>query len=172
MAAVAASLFPDLDGHWLAVTDADSRLYSLYRRHYTYEKTRNYPGKVRLRQNARVCKMQSFGDYMALLTAGCSAGWIWSRPPDGISQSGQRGVNCVLFRNESEIRSSDLIREACDLAWRRWPGERLFTYVWDAKVQTSGQKGRAKAGWCYRKAGWKPCGRNADGRLTILEILP
>jgi hypothetical protein len=25
---------------------------------------------------------------------------------------------------------------------------------------------------CYRKAGWKVAGRNKDGRLTILEILP
>lgn len=167
-----AALFEDLPGYWYPVTDADSRLYALYRRHYSYEKTQNYPGKVRLRQNGRICKMQGFGDYMALLTPQCDAGWIWSRPPDGVSQSGQQGVNCVLFRNESPCRSSDLIREACDMAWQRWPGQRLYTYVWDAKVKTSEQRGRAKAGWCYRKAGWKPCGRNADGRLTILEILP
>lgn len=84
----------------------------------------------------------------------------------------QTGVGCAFFRNEGPIRSSDLIREACEIAWSRWPGERLFTFVEDAKVATADQRGRAKAGWCYRKAGWKVAGRNKDGRLTILEILP
>jgi hypothetical protein len=52
------------------------------------------------------------------------------------------------------------------LAWQRWPGKRLFTYVWDAKVKS------ANPGYCFKKAGWQHCGRNADGRLTILEKLP
>jgi hypothetical protein len=43
--------------------------------------------------------------------------------------AGQRGVNCAVFRNESSVLSSELIREACGLAWTRWPGERLYTYV-------------------------------------------
>ncbi len=161
----AAVLFQDY-GHWYSVTDADPRLYALYRRHYSYEKVRNYPGKVRLRQNGLTPKMQGFGDYLALLSGDCRAGWIWTRPPDGVSQSGQHGVVCVLFRNESDVLSSELVREASDLAWRKWPGQRLYTYVWDTKVQS------INPGYCYKRAGWRTCGRNADGRLTLLECLP
>jgi hypothetical protein len=29
-----------------------------------------------------------------------------------------------------------------------------------------------KCGYCFKQAGWRACGRNADGRLTILELLP
>lgn len=169
---VAASLFPDLDGHWFSVRDTDPRLYSLYRRHYSTQHLADAPSRRALRSGGQIPSIAPFGDYIALLTADVSAGFLWVRAPGGVWQSGATGVSCAFFRNEGSIRSSDLIREACDLAWSRWPGSRLFTYVWDSKVKTSEQKGRATAGWCYRKAGWKPCGRNADGRLTILEILP
>lgn len=161
----AAVLFQDY-GHWYPVTDADPRLYALYRRHYSYEKVRNYPGKVRLRQNGRTPTMGAFRDYLALLGSTCQSAWLWVRPPDGISQSGQRGVVCQFFRNESDTQSSDLIREASDLAWRKWPGQRLYTYVWDAKVRS------VNPGYCFKRAGWRTCGRNADGRLTLLECLP
>jgi hypothetical protein len=31
-------------------------------------------------------------------------------------------VNCAVFRNEGPVLSSDLILEAEELAWGRWPG--------------------------------------------------
>jgi hypothetical protein len=73
---------------------------------------------------------------------------------------------CSIFRNEGPLRSSDLILEAEQLAWRRWPGQRLFTYVWPAKVKS------VNPGYCFKMAGWQQCGRNKDGRLIILEKLP
>jgi hypothetical protein len=30
----------------------------------------------------------------------------------------------------------------------------------------------ANPGYCFKQAGWRTCGRNKDGRLTILERLP
>jgi hypothetical protein len=75
----------------------------------------------------------------------------------------QTGVNCAVFRNEGAGLSSDLIREADELAWQRWPGERHFTYVWDEKVRSR------NPGYCFLKAGWQRVGRNKDGRLTLLE---
>jgi hypothetical protein len=75
-------------------------------------------------------------------------------------------VNCAIFRNEGQRLSSDLILAAEEMAWRRWPGERLFTYVWDAKVKS------VNPGYCFKMAGWTSCGRNKDGRLTILEKWP
>lgn len=171
-AAAPAVMFPDLDGHWFSVRDTDPRLYALYSRHYSTAHLANAPSRRALRSGGGTPSISPFGDYMALLTTDGQSGWLWVRAPGGVWQSGAHGVSCAFFRNEGSIRSSELIRDAVARAWERWPGERLFTYVWDEKVKTSEQRGRATVGWCYRKAGWKPCGRNADGRLTILEILP
>jgi len=102
---------------------------------------------------------------MVLLTASCDALFVWHHPVMA-RLSGQEGVNCTIFRNESPVLSSELIREACKLAWQRWPGARLFTYVADAKIRST------NPGACFKKAGWRRCGRNATGKLTILELLP
>lgn len=164
MSAVAASLFPDLDGHWFASWRSDPRAAALYRRHYSAEKN--------ARAGIRDLNFMGPGECLILLTGDCRALFAWQRNVGAPRLDGQEGVCCTVFRNEGPVLSSDLIREAQEIAWRRWPGERLFTYVWDAKVATSKQRGRATAGWCFRKAGWRTCGRNADGRLTILEIFP
>ncbi len=78
----------------------------------------------------------------------------------------KKGVMCSVFRNEGPVISSDLILEAEQLAWSRWPEQRLFTYIWDDRVQS------VNPGYCFKIAGWRTCGRNKDGRLTILEKLP
>ena len=153
-------LFDDMDGHWLAVRDGDPRALALYVRHYSARK--NGPSAL-----PTFCGP---GEKIVLLTADCTALFVWRL--ERFRFDTQTGINCAIFRNESSIRSSDLIREACDIAWAKWPDQRLYTFVWDEKVATSKQRGRNKNGWCYRKAGWRACGRNADGRLTILEILP
>lgn len=162
-----ASLFPDLAEHWLAASEDDPRALALYLRHYSSGKKRRGPRRP-LRGNA--AKFVGPGASMVLLLASSDALFVWRRQE--YRKDGQVGIECSIFRNESPALSSDLIREACEMAWRRWPGARLFTFVDDIQVKTSEQRGRATAGWCYRKAGWKPCGRNADGRLTILECLP
>lgn len=164
MSVAAAALFPDLDGHWYASWRSDPRAAALYRRHYSAQKNARW--RRRTSQN-----FMGSGETLALLTADCTAlfAWLHNTAP---RLDGQEGVCCTVFRNEGPVLSSTLIREADEIAWQRWPGARHFTYVWDAKVATSRQHGRAKAGWCFRKAGWRACGRNADERLTILEILP
>ena len=78
----------------------------------------------------------------------------------------ETGVMCSVFRNEGPILSSTLVEEAMGLAWDKWPGKRLFTYVWDERVAST------NPGYCFKKAGWKTCGRNKDGRMTILEVYP
>lgn len=166
-----ATMFPDLDGHWLAVRDGDPRVAAMYTRHYSYRPYKDNRRVLRRQQN-----FAGMGEKIVLLTSSGDAAYVWrkcSPTPEMVEKyRWQAGVVCAFFRNEGPVRSSDLIREAVEIAWRRWPGERLFTFVEDAKVATSEQHGRATAGWCYRKAGWKPAGRNADGRLTILEIRP
>lgn len=152
-------LFPDLEGHWLSVRDADPRAVALYRRHYSNK----------LQSRVQRSGVGGCGERTVLMTADCQALFIWRNRLVGTPKhydDGQRGVMCSVFRNESTLQSSGLIQEAMGIAWRRWPGARLFTYVWDAKVRS------VNPGYCFKQAGWRTCGRNADGRLTILEVLP
>ena len=169
-----------LDGYWLPVRDADPRVISLYERHYSADP------KKRGRHRSGIAGPS---ERMILLTVDSQALYVWRLilPPDqrisvlarpdrrrakkglpiGVKSSSyfgdQYGVMCSIFRNESTVLSSLLIEEACQLAWQRWPGKRLFTYVWDTKVKS------VNPGYCFKVAGFKTCGRNADGRLSILE---
>ena len=144
----------ELDGPWVGIHDGDPRGIALYHRHYS---ARHY------RNGRRRTLFVGPGQKMVLLTLRADALFVWRK---FISDVGQEGVNCAVFRNEGPELSSDLILAAEEMAWGRWPGERLFTYVWDAKVRSD------NPGYCFKMAGWTSCGRNKDGRLTILEKNP
>ena len=145
-------------GHWIGVRDGDPRAVALYERHYSARP--DVPTKVHLNHG-----IAGPGQTMILITVDSSAlfGWQYNLVE---RYDHQEGLNCFVFRNESSVLSSKLILEAEDLAWHRWPGKRLFTYVWDAKVAS------VNPGYCFKKAGWGSCGRNQDGRLSILEKHP
>ena len=145
-------------GPWIGVHDGDPRALALFKRHYSY----------RRRASGQPRGSPTFvgqGQKMVLLTPKLDALFVW-QVSTVIRLDGQQGVRCSVFRNEGPLRSSDLILEAEELAWRRWPGERLFTYIWPAKVQS------VNPGYCFKMAAWKQCGRNKDGHLIILEKLP
>jgi hypothetical protein len=158
---VDASRIATLDGfgwfggqaHWIPVRDGDPRLRALYERHYSCRRRRN---------GHRPAKTVGPGEYMALLTVDGRAAFVWRKY---IDRSGQTGVCCALLRNEGPVLSSELIREACLHAWRRWPGARLYTYVNPAKIRST------NPGCCFLKAGWRRCGMTKGG-LVILECLP
>lgn len=145
------SLIPD--SHWCPVRDGDAAARALYRRHYSCRSYRDY---------RRQKKIVGPGEYVLMITADESALFCWKRFIDG---SGQRGVCCSIFRNEGPCLSSALIREACDIAWRRWPGARLYTYVNRRKVQSR------NPGYCFQCASWRRAGRTKGG-LLVFEILP
>lgn len=85
---------------------------------------------------------------------------------------GQAGVNNPIFRNEGPIRSSELIREACALAWAKWPGERLFTFVDEVATKRRRSK-RSQPGECFIRAGWTLLEeRTKNHGHRILEMLP
>ena len=140
--------------YWLPVRDGDRRALALYLRHYSAR---------RYRDGRRRTRFVGPGERMVLLSPRCDALFVWRR---FTSDDGQHGVNCAVFRNESNVLSSTLIREAVGWAWQKWPGERLYTYVCPAKVRST------NPGACFQRAGWRVCGRNKDGRLIILELLP
>ncbi len=146
-----------IEGHWLSVKDGDPAVFALYKRHYSYHQYKDNRRKV-----ARNRKLiMGPGEKMILITRQLNALFGWRKFKD---DSGQTGVNCSVFRNESEVLSSLLILEAEQLAWNRWPGERLYTYVDGHAVQGDG--------CCFKKAGWKKLNKRTKGGKIILEKLP
>ncbi len=99
---------------------------------------------------------------MVLMNGDCTALFVWRK---FIDDSGQQGVNCAVFRNEGPVLSSTLILEAEQLAWGRWPGERLYTYVAPQSIRST------NPGCCFKAAGWRRCGQTKGG-LVILEKQP
>jgi len=150
------TMFPTI-GYWLPVKDGDPRAFDLFRRHYSYQ---DYADGRRQRHGYR-CLIMGPGEKLLLLGADERALFGWRR-----SQDASQGlcVSCTVFRNEGTARSSDLIREVAALAWQRWPGERLVTYV-DPKAVRS-----RNPGWCFICAGWAKCGITKVNKLLIFEL--
>ena len=146
--------FPFSSGAWIKTRDADPEARSLFDRHYS---------RRRYKDGRRPKKFIGPGEYICLVTPGYTALFVWRK---FISRDNQRGVNCAVFRNESSFLSSALIREAMEIAWERWPGERLYTYVDARKIRSE------NPGYCFKRAGWKSCGRTKDRGLHILEFNP
>lgn len=149
---------PDLTSdHWQLSGSfrEDLRLLNICDRHYS------------CKDEQRGVRMHAYGpgEDLALMTVGLDAAFVWLY--ERYRRDGQTGINCVIFRNEVPIygRASELIREAVELAWLKWPDARLFTFVNGLKVQS------ANPGYCFIKAGWEHCGESAKG-LLILEMLP
>ena len=135
--------------NWIVGQDGEPELYAMYRRHYS------------ARKNIRPKTMQFVGpgQHIVLTLPDRSALFVWRKFTDA---SGQKGINCSIFRNESRLLSSDLIGEADAIADFCWPGERHYTYV-----RASAVKSR-NPGWCFICAGWQRCGYTKAG-LFILE---
>lgn len=152
-----------LNGNWIGVSDADDRARGLFDRHYS---------RHRYKDGRKPLKFTGPGETMVLMTINCMALFVWRR----FIESGQEkpnGVNCAVFRNETPILSSDLITEADDMAWGRWTGERLYTYVSSKDIRST------HPGYCFLQSGWDYV-RDAKGKpmltkkrgLHILEIYP
>lgn len=146
------------DGPWRAVKDGEPGALALYERHYS---ARQY------RDGRRRRLFVGPGQKTVLVSHDGLALFAWRK---FTSDDGQPGVNCAVFRNEGRSLSSDLIGAAMVVAWRRWPGERLYTYVDAARVLSS------NPGYCFQMAGWRRCGvtKGGHGRAPqlILEALP
>lgn len=142
---------------WWLTTDQDTEFLAMAERHYP---TRKYAdGRKRW-------QAMGPGEKVALRTEHGDAVWGWRKfIDDCIDQrtgERQRGVNCSIFRNESRVRSSDLVRQACAIAARLWPDCRLYTYVDPSRVVSR------NPGFCFIAAGWQRCGRTKSG-LIVLE---
>lgn len=146
-----------LDAVWLPVKDANDVGRALFENHYSRRHRRS--GKQPL-------QFVGPGERMVLITPDALAVFAWRHKPRA-HRDNQTGVMCSIFRNEGTTKSSDLIRAAVTLAWERWPGERLFTYVDTRKIRHKRDPGR-----CFLRAGWRLCGETKKQKLLILEIRP
>jgi hypothetical protein len=144
--------------HWYQVTKFDGRAVELYSRHYSSKKNGStIPDWLR-------SGITPPGESITLMTSDCSALFVWVKQQ--IRDDGQEGVNCSVFRNEGCLLSSMLILEAEEIAWGRWPGERLFTHIDGTAVASS------NPGFCFLKAGWSRLKETTSKGLRILEKRP
>jgi len=146
-------MFPGMN--WFRIKDGDPRGRAMLNRHYSAVHYRHKRPKL----------FVGPGEKLVLMTPDGAALFVWRK---FIDKSGQKGINCAVFRNEAPEKylSSQLILEAEEFAWRRWPGERLYTYVNPKKIRSS------NPGYCFIVAGWRKCGVTASRRLVILEKWP
>lgn len=143
---------PAVSEHWRLSRDGNDDARAIFDRHYS---------RYVYADGRKPKLFVGPGEKMVLVTEAGDALFVWRR---FINASGAKGVNCAIFRNEGPVLSSVLIREADALAWKRWPGERLYTYVNPRAVRGDGA--------CFKHAGWRRCGRTAKRRHVVLEHYP
>ena len=151
MSAVQTSFLP---GPWLSVRDGNYSVRAIFDRHYS----RHF-----YRDGRRPKLFAGPGEKEVLISPSGLAIFVWRKFRS--MRAGEFGVNCAVFRNEGAGLSSDLICSAVAIAWRRWPGERLYTYVNPRCIRST------NPGYCFLMAGWRRCGTTPKG-LIVLEMLP
>jgi len=139
------------DPVWWLTKDGDHACLKMYERHYSAYQYQDE------RKRKLFCGP---GQKIVLRTRTADALFVWRK---FIDASGQKGINCAVFLNESPYKASDLIRQADLVANFVWPGERHFTYV-NPKHLRGG-----RPVFCFERAGWSRCGRTKGG-LLVLEM--
>lgn len=136
---------------WLQVRDGNPSAQALYNRHYS-----SYAYK----DGRDPAKIVGPGEYIALLSPAADALFVWRK---FISLANQQGVNCAVFRNESDMQSSDMILEAEKFAVSKWGRTRAYTYIDGGQVESP------NPGYCFLMAGWARAGYSKARGLLILE---
>jgi len=141
---------------WIEVKDGNDTARAIFDQHYS---------RYHYRDGRKPLLFVGPGEKLVLMTADADALCVWRK---FISNDDQEGVNCAVFRREGGHVASDLLRQAMGAAWRRWPGERLYTYVDPVAVKPTMRASRPTWGHCFYQAGWTFAGLTKK-RLHILE---
>lgn len=141
---------------WMHMLDGDASCRAIFDRHYS---------RYVYADGRRPKLFVGPGEKMVLMQADGLALCVWRK---FISGDGQQGVNCAIYRNESPRLASEMLKDAMRIAWTRWPGERLYTYVNPRRVTPTIERSRPVWGWSFYKAGWSFVGLTKQG-LHILE---
>lgn len=144
---------------WVVTRDGDDSCRAIFDRHYS---------RYHYADGRKPVLFVGPGEKLVLMTADGGALCVWRK---FISRDGQQGVNCAVFRREDGDLATTLLRAAMALAYRRWPGERLYTYVDPREVRPTIRASRPTWGHCFYQAGWRFFGITKK-RLHILEAFP
>lgn len=142
---------------WIEVLDGNDTARAIFDRHYS---------RGAHRDKTKPKLIVGPGEKMVLVSADADALCVWRRSRH--RKDGQRGVNCAVFRREGGEVASVQLREAMALAWKRWPAERLFTFIDPREVSPTWRASRPTWGHCFYEAGWRFVGLTTK-RLHILE---
>ena len=138
--------------YWIETHDGDPFMRELADRHYSREK----PGSK--------CFV-GVGEKIVLKTPDSKALFAWLYSDPKLRLDNLDGINCTIFRNESNVLSSKLILEAEKFAIEKWGKNKselmLFTYVNEDKVKST------YPGYCFKKAGWEYVRKNKSGKLRL-----
>lgn len=150
---------------WIELKDGNDSCRAIFDRHYS----RKHYADGRRRK-----LFVGPGEKMVLMRADGSALFVWRK---FISDDGQEGVNCAIFRNEGTDLSTLLIAEAEALAWARWQGARFYTYVDPGKVKPTLIKGPfglqyPAFGYVFVRAGWLFEGMSKSGKGIFARYSP
>lgn len=142
---------------WQVVKRNDIRARLLADRHYSRQK----PGSPGFTPPGRVLILLTHAETAVWATSFPFAQYVHRVSPDA-------WTNC-LFRNEGEVLSSELIRQA--VAITRWrygepPPSGMVTMIDRSKVRKKRDWGR-----CYRRAGFEEAGETKGG-LLIMRLAP
>lgn len=137
---------------WWLTKDGDRDCLAMYERHYS---------AYRYADGRKRKLFVGPGEKVVLRTIAADAVFVWRV---FIDDSGQDGVNCAVFRNESAHQSSELIRQADAIASCLWPDRRHYTYVRAEKILSN------NPGYCFLMAGWKRCGFTKSGLLILEKV--
>ena len=141
---------------WIEVRDGNDTARAIFDRHYS---------RYNYKDGRKPKLFVGPGEKMVLLSCDADALCVWRK---FISRDNQEGVNCAIFRREGGDVASLMLASARLLAWGRWPGARLYTYVDPLHVRPTIRAGRPTWGHCFYQDGWRFCGLTKK-RLHILE---
>ena len=139
---------------WWLTKDGDLACLQLYNRHYSAYQYKD--GRERK-------LFVGPGEKVVLRTINGDAMFVWRK---FIDKSGQQGINCAVFRNESAHQSSELIRQADQIADCLWPDSRHYTFVRAEAISST------NPGYCFIKAGWRKLKHKTGSGLLIFERQP
>lgn len=144
--------------NWYSASVKDWRVIDLYSRHYSSRKGGKNKSQWR---NSGIAKP---GEKIVLLTAPADALFVWTLQK--YRQDNNFGVECSVFRNESQILSSTLILEAEQLALAKWQNfGQFFTFVDPVMIKST------NAGYCFIRAGWERRELSPKGLLLLTKQL-
>lgn len=106
------------------------------------------------------------GDNLVLLGADECSVWVTWRPAVGERMDHLEAYECVMFNRQSGPLASVQIREAMAITEDLWgppPKDGWITFIKPTAIRSE------VPGYCFRRAGFKSFGTNANGKLIRLR---